>query len=214
MKMKTNKPTILLLSGAILLSTLLAVTTAMTTFSVSAETNQDGTNNEPLSEGNSNLPDGHKNENHATPKVIVPDKINPETSDTESGCFSNIETQTASKNQRQLDAGSVTYETTGDYVHIIYANGQPLIIEASNSVSYAKLYLDSNGNGIGEASEEITAFQGDGKLSGSGIYYLEGYGYYLPYSTIYGGGKDGTPQYDTSVTLSGLSDSSENYTDR
>ena len=212
MKMKTNKPTILLLSGAILLSTLLAVTTAMTTFSVSAETNQDGTNNEPLSEGNSNLPDGHKNENHATPKVIVPDKINPETSDTESGCFSNIETQTASKNQKQLDAGSVTYETTGNYVHTIYANGQPLIIEASSSVSYAKLYLDSNGNGIGEASEEITAFQGDGKLSGSGIYYLEGYGYYLPYSTIYGGGKDGTPQYDTSVTLSGLSDSSENYT--
>ncbi len=73
----------------------------------------------------------------------------------------------------QTDRGEVTYETVGDYKHIIYANGQPLLIEASDAVNYARLYVDYNGNGIGEADEEITSFKGDGLLSGDGIYYQD-----------------------------------------
>lgn len=103
----------------------------------------------------------------------------------------------------QTDKGEVTYETVGDYKHIIYANGQPLLIEASAAVNYARLYVDYNGNGIGEANEEITSFKGDGLLSGDGIYYQEGYGYFLVNSSVYGGSKNGGGVYDTSVTVTG-----------
>ena len=106
------------------------------------------------------------------------------------------------------DAGGmgVTYETVGDYKHNIYANGQPLLILASENAGYAKLYVDSNGNGIGEAEEEITSFQGNGLMNGTGISYSESMGgYLLRHSSIYGGAKEGTCQYDTHVTLAGAS---------
>ena len=106
-----------------------------------------------------------------------------------------------------LDTGqtfSVTYETVSDYKHRIYANGQPLIITASSTdARYAELYVDLNNNGVGDPEEEITGFRGDGKLNGNGIYYAEGYGYFLVNSTIYGGGKDGEARYDTSIRLTG-----------
>ena len=99
---------------------------------------------------------------------------------------------------------SVTYETVSDYKHRIYANGQPLIISASSKdARYAELYVDLNNNGVGDPEEEITGFRGDGELTGNGIYYAEGYGYFLVNSTIYGGGADGEAQYDTSVRLTG-----------
>lgn len=108
-------------------------------------------------------------------------------------------TKAASKTQH-----GVTFETTQDYVHSIYANGEPLLVVASETnIQYSRLYVDSNRNGIGEAEEEILDFQGDGTMTGGGIYYASGYGYYLPYSNIYGGSKDGNCQYDTSVTLAG-----------
>lgn len=111
----------------------------------------------------------------------------------------------------QTDRGEVTYETVGDYKHIIYANGQPLLIEASDAVNYARLYVDYNGNGIGEADEEITSFKGDGLLSGDGIYYQEGYGYFLVNSSVYGGSKNGGGVYDTSVTVTGTRYVGANY---
>ena len=107
---------------------------------------------------------------------------------------------------RAADSKGVTYETVGDFTHNIYANGQPLLIVAGEYSGYAKLYVDSNGNGTGEAEEEITSFQGDGMPSGSGIFYSEpGGGYFLANSSIYGGAKDGTCQYDTCVTVIGPS---------
>ncbi len=107
---------------------------------------------------------------------------------------------------RAADSRGVTYETVGDYTHNIYANGQPLLIVAGEYSGYAKLYVDSNGNGTGEAEEEITSFQGDGLPSGSGIFYSEpGGGYFLANSSIYGGAKDGICQYDTNVTFAGPS---------
>lgn len=112
----------------------------------------------------------------------------------------------------QTGKGAVTYETTDNYVHTIYANGQPLLIAASKAVNYAMLYVDSNGNGTGDAGEEITSFIGDGTKAGGGIYYVQGYGYFLPNTTVYGGSKDGGGNYDTSVTVTGVTDSSENKT--
>ncbi len=98
----------------------------------------------------------------------------------------------------------VTFDTTQDYVHSIYANGEPLLIVASETnVQYARLYVDSNRNGIGETEEEILDFQGPGTLDGGGIYYSPGNGYFLTNSNIYGGSEDGSCQYDTSVTLIG-----------
>ena len=42
------------------------------------------------------------------------------------------------------EPGEVTYETTQDYQHHIYANGQPLLIVASEkNINYAKLFIDS-----------------------------------------------------------------------
>ncbi len=106
--------------------------------------------------------------------------------------------------------GDITYETSGDYVHTIYANGQPLLIVASEDIQYAKLYIDSNRNGIGEDEEELRSFIGDGKVNG--IFYREGYGYFLTNSTIYGGSKDGSCQYNTSITLTGVTDPSYSST--
>ncbi len=98
----------------------------------------------------------------------------------------------------------VTFDTTQDYVHNIYANGEPLLIVASETdVQYARLYVDSNRNGIGEAEEEVLDFQGLGTLDGGGIFYSPGNGYFLTNSYIYGGSRDGSCQYDTSVILTG-----------
>ncbi len=81
----------------------------------------------------------------------------------------------------------VTFDTTQDYVHNIYANGEPLLIVASETdVQYARLYVDSNRNGIGEAEEEVLDFQGLGTLDGGGIFYSPGNGYFLTNSYIYG----------------------------
>ncbi len=112
------------------------------------------------------------------------------------------------------EPGEVTYETTQDYQHHIYANGQPLLIVASEkNINYAKLFIDSNKNGVGESDEEITSFQGDGTLNGGGIYYSEEQGgYFLTNSSIYGGAKDGTCTYDTNITLTGATDTSNDYT--
>ena len=120
----------------------------------------------------------------------------------------DIHTQTKSLSNT---GGRVTYETTADYVHTIYANGEPLIIKASNSVDYVKLYLDSNGNGLGEPEEEIVDFKGDGTVTGGGIFYRDGDGYFLPNSSVYGGAKEGRCQYDTDITLTGPTDSSGKY---
>jgi len=105
--------------------------------------------------------------------------------------------------QEERTSGGVTYETTEDRVHNIYANGQPLLIVASEAAGYAELYIDANGNGTGDEGEEITEFKGDGTVSGNGISYEEGKGYFLAKSIVYGGGKDGDCQYNTCVTLAG-----------
>ncbi len=101
------------------------------------------------------------------------------------------------------DSKGVAYETVGDYAYNIYANGQPLLLVAGEQAGYAKLYVDSNRNGIGEDEEEITSFQGDGQPNG--IPYSEQSGYFLANSFIYGGAKEGTCQYDTYVMLAGSS---------
>ena len=104
------------------------------------------------------------------------------------------------------DSKGVAYETVGDYAYNIYANGQPLLLVAGEQAGYAKLYVDSNRNGIGEDEEEITFFQGDGQPNGNGIPYSEqSGGYFLANSSIYGGAKEGTCQYDTYVMLAGSS---------
>lgn len=103
------------------------------------------------------------------------------------------------------DSKGVAYETVGDYAYNIYANGQPLLLVAGEQAGYAKLYVDSNRNGIGEDEEEITSFQGDGQPNGNGIPYSEQRGYFLANSSIYGGAKEGTCQYDTYVMLAGSS---------
>ncbi len=104
------------------------------------------------------------------------------------------------------DSKGVAYETVGDYAYNIYANGQPLLLVAGEQAGYAKLYVDSNRNGIGEDEEEITSFQGDGQPNGNGIPYSEqSGGYFLANSSIYGGAKEGTCQYDTYVMLAGSS---------
>ena len=55
-------------------------------------------------------------------------------------------TKAASKTQH-----GVTFETTQDYVHSIYANGEPLLVVASETnIQYSKLYVDSNRNGVTE----------------------------------------------------------------
>ncbi|MCR2049064.1 hypothetical protein NSB25_17480 [Acetatifactor muris] len=100
-------------------------------------------------------------------------------------------------------SSGVTFEKTGDYAYNIYANGQPLLIEVSSSPQYAELYIDENRNGIGDQGEEITELRGD---KTDGIFYLDGKGYFLPNTTIYGGGRDGECQYDTSVMLKGSQD--------
>ncbi len=100
-------------------------------------------------------------------------------------------------------SSGVTFEKTGDYAYNIYANGQPLLIEVSSSPQYAELYIDENRNGIGDQGEEITELRGD---KTDGIFYSYGKGYFLPNTTIYGGGKDGECQYDTSVMLKGSQD--------
>lgn len=103
-----------------------------------------------------------------------------------------------------------TYETTENYTHTIYANGMPLLIVATEHTDYAKLYIDANGNGTGDAGEEITGWKGDGTLDGGGIYYSDLYkGYFLANTTVYGGSKEGNCRYDTSVTLSGATDPSD-----
>ena len=101
------------------------------------------------------------------------------------------------------DSKGVTYETVRDHAYNIYANGQPLLLVAGEQAGYAKLYVDSNRNGIGEDEEEITSFQGDGQPNG--IPYSEQSGYFLANSSIYGGAKEGTCQYDTYVMLAGSS---------
>ncbi len=101
------------------------------------------------------------------------------------------------------DSKGVAYETVGDHAYNIYANGQPLLLVAGEQAGYAKLYVDSNRNGIGEDEEEITSFQGDGQPNG--IPYSEQSGYFLANSSIYGGAKEGTCQYDTYVMLAGSS---------
>ena len=104
------------------------------------------------------------------------------------------------------DSKGVAYETVGDHAYNIYANGQPLLLVAGEQAGYAKLYVDSNRNGIGEDEEEITSFQGDGQPNGNGIPYSEqSGGYFLANSSIYGGAKEGTCQYDTYVMLAGSS---------
>ncbi|HBA49015.1 MAG TPA: hypothetical protein DCZ91_14700, partial [Lachnospiraceae bacterium] len=100
-------------------------------------------------------------------------------------------------------SSGVTFEKTGDYTYNIYANGQPLLIEVSSSNQYSELYIDDNGNGVGDQGEEIIEFRGDSEV---GIYYSDGLGYFLTNSSIYGGGKDGVYTYDTNVTLTGPSD--------
>ena len=53
----------------------------------------------------------------------------------------------------ERSSGEVTYEIRQDYVYSIYANGQPLLIAASQEAGYAELYIDANRNGIGEPGE-------------------------------------------------------------
>lgn len=106
---------------------------------------------------------------------------------------------------RAADSKGVTYEAVGDHAYNIYANGQPLLLVAGEQAGYAKLYVDSNRNGIGEDEEEITSFQEDGQPNGNGIPYSEQSGYFLANSSIYGGAKEGTCQYDTYVMLAGSS---------
>ncbi|MEZ3486308.1 MAG: hypothetical protein K1W22_06860 [Lachnospiraceae bacterium] len=241
MKMRPNKPTVFLLTAAMLLSGLSSAApvsnvsaedavTAASGYPESSESsynlnsqNSSGGNPEKSDEP-AELPDSENStENYSKEVPQTPEDSaagNPFLNGT--GLTSDIhaqdekeldfETPAGKKKARIDDAGGVTFETTGDYTHSIYANGQPLIIETSTSVLYAKLYLDSNENGIGEAEEEITAFKGDGLPSGNGIFYADGYGYFLPNSTIYGGAKEGTCNYDTSITLTGTSDTSGKYT--
>lgn len=114
------------------------------------------------------------------------------------------------KSVAQGRTAGVTYETTGDYAHEIYANGQPLLIVVTDHINYSKLFIDANGNKQGDPGEEITDFKGDGTLAGGGIYYSDVYGgYFLPNTIVYGGAKEGNCVYDTSVTLTGLSDPSK-----
>ena len=101
----------------------------------------------------------------------------------------------------ERSSGEVTYEIRQDYVYSIYANGQPLLIAASQEAGYAELYIDANRNGIGEPGEEITYLRGSGE--NGGIFYREGAGYFLCNSAVYGGAKEGDCQYDTCVTLTG-----------
>ncbi len=103
----------------------------------------------------------------------------------------------------------ITYETTQDYVHSIYANGLPLLIVSSESIGYARLYIDANGNGVGDLDEEVTSLKGDGTVTGGGIYYSDRSGYFLTNSTVYGGAKEGTLTADTCITLSGAADPSD-----
>ncbi len=141
MKMKPNKPTVLLLGVAMLLSSLSA---GAASFTVLAEPEQSGQNYADFNEGN---PDSSGS----------PDEEKIETPDAQSLITYTEDIHTQAKSLSG-SSGGVTYETTADYVHNIYANGEPLIIEASNSVDYVKLYLDSNGNGLGEPEEEIIDF--------------------------------------------------------
>ena len=106
---------------------------------------------------------------------------------------------------RDTDGKGVTYETVGENKYNIYANGQPLLIVAGADAGYAKLYVDSNRNGIGEDGEEITSIQGDKVADETGALSPTSTGYDLRYSAIYGGAKEGVQQYDTYVTLSGIS---------
>ncbi len=198
MKMKTNRPAAFFLAAALL------PILSSAAFTVSAEPEQNQAGYVTSGEENPDASDGHMDENDITQKTEK-ENITPDTENIQ------MASPTAPQADTPLAAGKVTYETTDNYTHNIYANGQPLIMESSEMVNYAKLYLDSNGNGIGEAAEEITAFQGDGLSAGSGIYYLENYGYFLPNSTIYGGARDGICQYDTSITLTGTTAPSGDY---
>ncbi len=126
---------------------------------------------------------------------------------------SEIQKLSKAKNGKSLELqdfslDNVTFETTDDYVHNIYANGMPLIVEACESnVSYSKLYVDLNGNGVGDDIEEITDFKGDGTINGGGIYYSDIYGgYFLHNSSVYGGAKDGAEEYDTKLSIVGKSE--------
>lgn len=69
----------------------------------------------------------------------------------------------------ERSSGEVTYEIRQDYVYSIYANGQPLLIAASQEAGYAELYIDANRNGIGEPGEEITYLRGSGENGGGYI---------------------------------------------
>ena len=256
MKVKPNKPAVLLLAAAMLLSILSA---GAASFTASAEPEQAGQNDQNDAKLNEDIPSlfgesGEIDEPGASDEPSVsdgpgafdepgasdtPDKPDePGVSDTpdkpdESGVsdksdelgvsddenIENLDTQPLITSEEDIHpqtkspsdrSGGVTFETTADYTHNIYANGQPLIIKASNNVYYAELYLDSNRNGIGDPGEEITNLKGTGKVDGGGIFYSDGYGYFLPNSSIYGGAKDGVRQYDTSITLTGQTDSSEN----
>lgn len=105
-----------------------------------------------------------------------------------------------------ISKDKVTYETTADYVHTIYANGMPLILVASETAGYAKIYMDENQNGTADTGEELTTLQGDGTLGGSGIYYDADKGYFLTNSTLFGGAKEGSQEMSTSITMTGATD--------
>lgn len=186
MKMKPNKPTILLLGAAMLFSILSAGTSSLAALAAPEQSGQNPNSSSRPGEEKNRAPDTQHFSTYSE----------------------DIHTQTKSLSNT---GGRVTYETTADYVHTIYANGEPLIIKASNSVDYVKLYLDSNGNGLGEPEEEIVDFKGDGTVTGGGIFYRDGDGYFLPNSSVYGGAKEGRCQYDTDITLTGPTDSSGKY---
>lgn len=116
--------------------------------------------------------------------------------------------------RRMLTARSVTsgvtYETTENFTHNIYANGNPLLI-VSAGAQYGKIYIDTNRNGEVDTGEtEVTDIKGDGYLSGSGIFYSSDRGgYFLPNSTIYGGSKGGEQEYDTYVAMTGTTETNQ-----
>ena len=128
-----------------------------------------------------------------------------ESGQTALGQAQNGQTADAAKNS-SISKDKVTYETSADYVHTIYANGMPLILVASETAGYAKIYVDENENGTADAGEELTALQGDGLRDGSGIYYNTDRGYFLTNSTLFGGAKDGSQAMSTSITMTGASD--------
>lgn len=81
-------------------------------------------------EENPDASDGHMDENDITQKT---EKENI-----------HMASPTAPQADTPLAAGKVTYETTDNYTHNIYANGQPLIMESSVTVKNGKTVIPAH----------------------------------------------------------------------